>query len=145
MMTRFYTSATNINELTGYFETRVCEVCTRTECLNVNHEHPKAAYFIEYIRDNYNDDISLSQVAKHFYLSPGYFGKILRDTTSMSYTEYVTALRIYKAKELLLSSKKNISQISDEIGYKDPNYFTKVFKKYTALTPKEFKKKFLEN
>lgn len=96
---------------------------------------------LDYIRSHYNRDIPLSSLARRFYFSQGYLGRLLREITGLSYTEIVTRLRIERAAELLLNTQNSIGEISAEVGYKDANYFTKVFKKVTGRTPQNYRLK----
>lgn len=94
---------------------------------------------LDYIRCNYNRDISLSSVANRFFFSQGHLSRIIRDTLGLSYTEYVTQLRIERAIKLLRNTNEPISEIGTAVGYKDANYFSKVFKKATGQTPQSFR------
>lgn len=94
---------------------------------------------LDYIRSNYNRDIPLSGVANRFYFSQGHLSRIIKETTGLSYTEYVTRLRMERAMKLLRTTRVSIGEISVEVGYKDANYFSKVFKKATGQTPQSFR------
>lgn len=92
-----------------------------------------------YIRANYNKDISLDDVSQRVNISPYYFSKIFKEDTGVNFIEYVTAIRIEKAKELLLHSDASMKEIGIMVGYSDPNYFSRTFKKNAGVTPTEFK------
>lgn len=99
----------------------------------------KVRPILDYIRSNYNRDIPLSGVASRFYFSQGHLSRIIKETMGLSYTEYVTRLRIERAMKLLRTTRASISEIGAEVGYKDANYFSKVFKKATGQTPQSFR------
>jgi two-component system, response regulator YesN len=94
----------------------------------------------DYINGHYMDpELSLDQVAAIVSHSPSHFSAIFSQGTCKTFKEYVTELRIKKAKELLRTTSMRSSEISFEIGYNDPHYFSYIFHKNTGLTPTEFR------
>lgn len=93
----------------------------------------------EYIQTNYYREISLDDVSREVDISPYYFSKIFKEETGENFIEYLTNLRIAKAKELLLESDRSMKEICLMVGYSDPNYFSRTFKKNVGVTPTEFK------
>ena len=92
-----------------------------------------------YIEANYNKEISLDDVSREVDISPYYFSKLFKDETGVNFIEYLTNIRLDRAKELLGSSDLSMKEICLEIGYADPNYFSRMFKKNLGVTPTEFK------
>ena len=93
----------------------------------------------EYIGSRYHKDISLDDVSREVDISPYYFSKIFKEETGENFIEYVTNIRITKAKELLQNSELSMKEICAAVGYSDPNYFSRTFKKNVGVTPTEFK------
>lgn len=94
----------------------------------------------EYIQENFsNPDISLHLTAAHVGLSPAHFSMVFSQKAHHTFIDYLTQLRLEKAKELLSNTDMKLSQIALEIGYNEPNYFSYVFKKREGMTPKEFR------
>lgn len=94
----------------------------------------------KYIKDNYqNEEISLNAVAASVNLSPSHFSTIFSQEAGQTFIEYLTGVRMDKAKELLRCSGMKSSEIAYAIGYKDPHYFSYIFKKMQNCTPKEFR------
>ncbi len=93
----------------------------------------------EYIKAQYKKDLSLENISREMDMSPYYFSKLFKDVTGVNFIEYVTEVRISKAKELLLDGHATMKEICVEIGYSDPNYFSRIFKKCVGKTPTEFK------
>lgn len=94
----------------------------------------------EYIAQHYLDpELSLNQVAVHVNLSPSYFSAVFSQECATTFKEYLTELRIRKAKELLRTTARRSYEISYQIGYSDPHYFSHVFRKATGLSPREFR------
>ncbi len=93
----------------------------------------------EYIRDNYSKDISLDDVSRRVNISPYYFSKIFKEETGEGFVEYLTGVRMEKAKELLSTTECSMKEICSMVGYSDPNYFSRSFKKNVGVTPTEYK------
>ncbi|MGQ3478083.1 AraC family transcriptional regulator [Paenibacillus sp. TY11] len=92
-----------------------------------------------YIEERFNDDLSLEEVADFVHLNPHYFSKIFKQEYGETFIDFVTRLRIDKAISLIKAANLTLKEISFEVGYKDPNYFSRVFKKITGVPPTEFK------
>lgn len=93
----------------------------------------------EYIKEHFNKDISLEEVAKYVDISPYYFSKLFKEEEGQNFIEYLTSLRIAKAKKLLQESEASIKEVCCEVGYSDPNYFSRIFKKVVGYTPTEYR------
>ena len=94
-----------------------------------------------FIGEHYADpEITLRQVANEVAMSNNHFCTIFSQETGVTFTEYITTLRIEKAKELLRGRQMRTSDVASEVGYNDPHYFSYLFKKYTELTPRDYRK-----
>ena len=74
-------------------------------------------------------------------ISPYYFSKIFKEETGRNFIEYITEIRMDRAKELLAGRDMSMKEICAAAGYSDPNYFSRIFKKHTGVTPTEYKEK----
>lgn len=92
-----------------------------------------------YIRERFAEELSLEEVADFVHLNPYYFSKIFKQQVGETFIDFVTNLRIGKAKELMTSTDMSLKEVCFEVGYKDPNYFSRVFKKVTGVTPTEYR------
>ncbi|MDV4149498.1 response regulator [Clostridium sp. AL.422] len=92
---------------------------------------------LKYIEDNYKKHISLIDVAKHIYLSHEYFSRLFKEEVGENFSTYLTVYRMNKAKKLIRSTDMKISQIAMEVGYTNPGYFSKNYKKYMGVSPEE--------
>lgn len=93
---------------------------------------------IDYIEQNYNREISLDDVAKYVGVTPQHFSKIFKQETGTNYVDWITELRLEQAKQLLIESKHTMKEICFLVGYKDPNYFSRIFKKMVGMPPRDF-------
>ena len=94
----------------------------------------------DYIHEHYMDpDISLHVVASRVGHSPSHFCTVFSEATGQTFKGYLTELRIKRAKELLRSTGLRTAEVSDQVGYNDPHYFSLVFRKTTGLSPREFR------
>ncbi|MDF2537633.1 MAG: hypothetical protein K0S76_654 [Herbinix sp.] len=97
---------------------------------------------INYLNENYEQKISLEQIAHNMYLSPVYISKIFKEETGESPINYLIKIRLEKAKEILLNeSSGSIKSIANLVGYDDVYHFSKLFKKYYGISPLYYKKK----
>ncbi|WP_424768939.1 response regulator [Paenibacillus sp. sgz302251] len=92
-----------------------------------------------YINSRFTEDISLEEVADSIHLNPHYFSKVFKQQLGTTFIDYVTGLRIDKAKTLMAVGHLSLKEVCFEVGYNDPNYFSRVFKKVTGVTPSEYR------
>ncbi len=93
-----------------------------------------------YIRDNFADpDLSLKKVCETVHMSNSYFSAMFKARTGKTFVEYLTGLRVERAKELLATTDLKSYEIAAEVGYADPHYFSVLFKKATGDTPTEYR------
>jgi two-component system response regulator YesN len=97
---------------------------------------------IEFISQNYQKPITLSDAADHMHINYSYLSNYISTNSNMHFSEHLNEIRIFHAKKLLTTSGISISEISESIGYTDQSYFGKVFKKSTGFTPLEYRKKY---
>ncbi len=94
----------------------------------------------QYIYTHLTDDLSVSKLCAYFDISRTKIYKIADENYGIGISEYIRILRLQKAKELLLQTNLPINIVANSVGISDYNYFTKIFKKYVGVTPKEFRK-----
>lgn len=96
---------------------------------------------LDYIEKHYMEDISLQDAADALHYSDVYFCKLFKQCFDKNFTSYMAEYRIGKAKKLLCNPAISIKEAGEKAGYKDANYFTKVFKRVTDFTPSEYRLK----
>lgn len=104
----------------------------------------EVASALQYMKANFNHDISLTQAAEHVGLSPNYLGNLFKKELKVSFTEYLNDMRIDKAKEMLLGTYLKSYEISERVGFSESTYFCKVFKKATGYSPNEYRKRLMK-
>lgn len=110
----------------------------------INEDEKKLEYvYIEkakdYIEKNYYKDINMAVVSNYVSLNYSYFSSIFNRDTGMNFSDYLNFVRVEKAKVLLKNIDYKIHEVSEMVGYKNPKHFTKNFKKFTKLTPVEYR------
>ncbi|HWQ98979.1 MAG TPA: helix-turn-helix domain-containing protein [Clostridia bacterium] len=100
----------------------------------------KARAFID---RNFSRDLTLEEVSREVHVSPYYFSKLFKEQTGDNFINYLTQKRVDTAKQLLADGRLNVKAICTEIGYNDPNYFSRLFKKFEGMTPTEYREQVL--
>lgn len=113
-----------------------------TECMfnyipSKSNEITKKA--IRYISKNFSRNLTLDDVANQVHLNSAYFSTLFKQSTGSSFKEYLNMVRIEESKRLLANTDYSIIDIALATGFEDQSYFSKVFKKYTGLTPKQYR------
>jgi two-component system response regulator YesN len=93
----------------------------------------------EYIRENYASDLSLDVLSRVACMSRAYFSVLFKREEGQSLTDYITAVRIAKAKELLRQPDARVYDVAFRIGFRDEKYFSRTFKKATGMTARDYK------
>lgn len=92
----------------------------------------------DYIKRNLGTKLSLNQVADVFNFSPNYLSHLFSKVAGVNYVEYITETKIAAAKEMMVRGEGRIYEISQKLGYESAFYFSKVFKKVTGLSPRDY-------
>lgn len=91
------------------------------------------------VQEGYDQDLSISRIAEEVFLTPNYISLIFKKETGETITDYITKIRINKAKELLLTTDLKVMEISERVGYENPHYFSTVFKKTVGVHPLKYR------
>ncbi len=94
---------------------------------------------IKYINDNYSSDLSQEEVAAKVFISPGYLSELFKRLTGKKFINYVTEVKVEKAKKLLSCPNLKIQEISHMVGYRNVSYFIRVFSRNVSMSPNEYR------
>lgn len=125
-------------EVDDYADYIVNDILGKLRMKNRGVVHGTIKEILKYIEENYNQDISLYQIADEAGMNAAYLSALFKGETGISYIRYLTDLRMNKAKEYLTEGYL-VSEVSDMVGYHNSRYFCDVFKKSTGVTPHEYK------
>lgn len=128
----------SINEMCKFIK------ATAKHFLNLANEknesiNPLIRRILDRMEANYYDDICLKTLAIELNTNANYLGQLFKEETGEYFSDYLNRIRINKAKELLRNTDRNTKDISIDTGYKDVNYFYKAFKKFTGISPSEYR------
>lgn len=113
-------------------------VCSSLESSRNRSRNPLVAGVQNYILHNYESRLSLGEVAARFEVSPNYLSGLFKKYGGVGFADYVAKVKIAKAKELILEGKHKIFEVAQMLGFEDAFYFSKVFKRVTGLSPREY-------
>ena len=94
----------------------------------------------EYVRLNYSEEISLMELARKYYINHIYLSRLFKAETGENFSSYLTRIRMEKARELIMKDTFKVKEVAEMVGFKNPYYFTKTFKKYYESAPALLKK-----
>lgn len=126
-------TVTDMLRWTAYVLTRTIDAVDESERNESVVEKMK-----KFIRDHYAENITLTEIGAHVFLTPDYVAKIFRKETGGSLKQYLSDYRIEQAKKLLMSADKQIGDVAQQVGFDSFSYFSTVFKQTTGLTPRDF-------
>ena len=130
---------TSMVKLLSIFAQHLAIISNRIFVEQQNSELPVITRAKEYIQQNQGEDLSLGQVAKAVNTSTFYFCKLFKKATGLNFTDYVSRVRIEKAKNLLLNPNLRVSEIAYEVGFQSLTHFNRVFKKIIGQSPTEYR------
>lgn len=94
---------------------------------------------VQYVENNYKQEISVKCIAADLYITPNYFSQIFKSQMGINFIDYINEFRVKKAKILLANLKLKVYEVAELAGYQNYKYFNKVFKKHVGCSPKEYR------
>lgn len=134
-------ACTGYEELRKWFLDKMVNACRAIRDQKEDQSNSAAKKAMLYIQENYNKDISLDDVSGIVNISPYYFSKIFKEETGETLLICDEGAD-RKAKEFLAQPDISIKEAGIRSGYTDPNYFSRIFKKQTDMTPSEYKTRY---
>ena len=133
---------TDSAQIRRWFLDRMTAICSTIRDRSDEQSESTVSRARKYIEENFRSDISLDDVSKEVNVSPYYFSKLFKEEVGENFIDYLTGLRIECAKELLRRPILTIREAGMQSGYADPNYFSRIFKKQTGMTPREYREQY---
>ena len=129
----------NEQELREWFFAQIRKICDEIQTTKEETSDSVVSRSLTYIKEHFSEEITLDDVARQVDISPYYFSKLFKQEVGENFIEYLTQTRISKAKEYLVNPKYSIKEICGLCGYSDPNYFSRIFRKYEGVSPSEYR------
>ncbi len=123
--------------LTGVMDSFMDRIFNFLDAKHANVIHQS----VQYLHTHYAERVTLDDMARRVYLSPSYFSRVFKQETGYPFRAYLNRVRIERSKELLLHQNIRLTDIAFLVGFEDQSYFTKVFKKWTGVTPLQFRER----
>lgn len=129
------------NEKTREYFKKIIEAALNVRNMISSNKYGDVVHAVlEYVENNYSDEeLSLNDIAAHVNFSPNHLSMVFSQEQGEPLIKYITDYRIQKAKEMLRCTSKKTNTIAIEVGYKDPHYFSSLFKKATGMTPTQYR------
>ncbi|GIO34054.1 MULTISPECIES: response regulator transcription factor [Paenibacillus] len=132
-----------LDEIGAWLEDAASSVMSAIADNRNHHTLAQIRKAVEYIETHYAEEkISLQDICRHCLMSTSYFSLVFKQHTGETFVEYLTRIRMDKAKEMLQHTMMKFYEIAGKVGYGDPNYFSILFKKHVGMTPREYRDKY---
>lgn len=128
-------------QLLAIFAQHLSMVCNQIVVQHTNAEPPVIKRAKDFIQAHHAEDLSLGQVAKAVNTSTFYFCKIFKKSTGINFTDYVSRVRIERARNLLLNPNLRVSEIAYEVGFQSLTHFNRVFRRIVGQSPSDYRSK----
>lgn len=111
-----------------------------TEESGLNARHKQAvAFIIAYVQEHYAEEITLADLAEQAYISRSYISNIFKKATGETFNQYLTKVRMEKARSLILGGNHLVYEVAEKVGYRNLPYFSTLFRKYIGVNPSDLK------
>ena len=130
----------SIQEAQEWFESLFVKLINADQSASMLPDSENVLAAVRYIQKHYGEDISLSKIAEAVGLSCNYLSKQFKEQMHIGFSNYIIEYRLEKAKLFLASDNQSVKMVASRCGFQDEAYFSRVFKKYTGMTPKEYQR-----
>lgn len=125
----------SIDELISHYHDAALKIISKINKAQQSKKHIDISKIEEYLNENYAENITLEDMAKRFFVTKEYLSAAFKKETGVNFSDYLTAVRMEKAKNMILEYEISIQKVSDMMGYVDVAHFYKTFKRYFNTTP----------
>ncbi len=126
---------TRLDRLEEWLAKTVSAICSGREGKGSGKHRQAVDYMLQYIHDSYAEDVTLGDLADKVNISRNYLSDIFKNMVGDTFNNYLTRVRMEKAKELLLEKHMLVYEVASQVGYKNVPYFSTLFKKYIGINP----------
>jgi two-component system response regulator YesN len=119
----------------------ILAACTHVQEKRKIREYDVIQEAKRYIQNNLSEDLTLNRVSSKVYMSPAYFSTVFKIKTGVNFSDYLTKVRMEAAVHYMSDRTRKTYEIAESLGYKNPRYFSDVFRKYYGMTPSAFRDK----
>ena len=136
-----FRSQGNRTQMRKWYLEQWLSLCDDISAMRTRGSDSVSGKAIKYIREHFSEEISLEEVSQAVNISPFYFSRLFKHETGKNFIEFLNDTRMQKAKEYLVDPMYSIKEICHKCGYSDPNYFSRIFRKYEGISPSEWRSK----
>ena len=130
-----------IPELHRLFVRKIRDAAQNLASKSQNSAASLAAAAKSYIDSHYQNDLSLDEISQSLNISPYYFSKLFKEELGITFIEYLTRIRLSRARELLAQGTIPVKDVCTTVGYQDPNYFSRLFRRTEGISPSEYRER----
>lgn len=132
----------SIDEAKSWFMSLAANLCSCISKVRQKKHREEISKLLDYIKDHYFEDITLKWAAEYVHMSESHLSRVFKDETGKNFIEYLTDIRMKRAAELLRTTDMPSFLIAQKVGYDNINYFGRIFKKETGMSPSHYKETF---
>ena len=141
---RFYVQGCSVLLLTPAHTLSLIHIFSDYFSVRNNPRQVLIQTILQFIQQNYQNNITLNDISQKVYLSPSYLSSLIAGETGKNFVDILNEMRIQKSIELLKDPQKKISEIAHAVGFREAQYFTMTFKKYMDITPRDYREFYLD-
>ena len=119
------------------------DLCEKMEEKKWRQNYGFVDKIIQYMNEHMDEDVGQKVIAEKFKMHPGYFSRLFKETTGETFSGYFSRIRIERGAQLLKDERKKIREISNSVGFSNTAHFTAVFRKYTGLSPTDYRQRMI--
>ncbi|CAM4473331.1 response regulator transcription factor [Paenibacillus phoenicis] len=134
-ITKELVGLTGLEQLTEWLSDKITLICSSRQWRGNSKHRQVVDYMTGYIHEHYAEDITLAELSEKLYISRNHLSIIFKNITGETFNNYLTRVRIEKARELLLQRNMLVYEVAEQVGYKNVPYFSTLFKKITGMSP----------
>ncbi|MEC0334016.1 response regulator transcription factor [Paenibacillus macerans] len=137
-ITKELVGLTSLEQLSEWLSAKISFICASRQWRGNSKHRQVVDFMTQYIHEHYAEEVTLAELSEKIYISRNHLSIIFKNMTGETFNNYLTRVRIEKARELLMERKMLVYEVAERVGYKNVPYFSTLFKKMTGLNPTDF-------